>query len=133
MRGVIISFVTAVWLFCPGVTFGGGNKEPSAVDTVGMAMTVLESSSCSTELAQTQSGLCREDEEFASGSRPDLFGPKPYRQHRLENHFRIGEPGGVRRYAPHYGNSRRSLDVAEKIARGNPYIASIRVYEIMTK
>jgi hypothetical protein len=42
MRGVIISFVTAVWLFCPGVTFGGGNKEPSAVDTVGMAMTVLE-------------------------------------------------------------------------------------------
>jgi len=26
-----------------------------------------------------------------------------------------------------------SLDAAEKIARGNPYIASIRVYEIMTK
>ena len=26
-----------------------------------------------------------------------------------------------------------SLDVAEKIARDNPYIASIRVYEIMTK
>ena len=26
-----------------------------------------------------------------------------------------------------------SLDAAEKIAHGNPYIASIRVYEIMTK
>jgi hypothetical protein len=26
-----------------------------------------------------------------------------------------------------------SLDAAEKIARGNPYIASIRVYEIMAK
>jgi hypothetical protein len=26
-----------------------------------------------------------------------------------------------------------SLDAAEKIARDNPYIASIRVYEIMTK
>jgi hypothetical protein len=26
-----------------------------------------------------------------------------------------------------------SLDVAEKIARNNPYIASIRVYEILTK
>lgn len=26
-----------------------------------------------------------------------------------------------------------SLDVAEKIARDNPYIASIRIYEIMTK
>ena len=25
-----------------------------------------------------------------------------------------------------------SLDEAEKIARGNPFIASIRVYEIMT-
>ena len=25
-----------------------------------------------------------------------------------------------------------SLDAAEKIAQGNPYIASIRVYEIMT-
>ena len=42
MRGVIISFVTAVWLSCHGVTFGGDNKEPAAVDTVRMAMTVLE-------------------------------------------------------------------------------------------
>jgi quinol monooxygenase YgiN len=42
MRGVIISFVTALWLSCPGVTFGGDDKEPAAVDTVRMAMTVLE-------------------------------------------------------------------------------------------
>jgi quinol monooxygenase YgiN len=42
MRGVIISFVTAVWLSCYGVTFGGDNKEPAVVDTVRMAMTVLE-------------------------------------------------------------------------------------------
>ena len=42
MPSVIISLVTTVWLLCPGVTFGVGSKEPSAVDTVGMAMTVLE-------------------------------------------------------------------------------------------
>ena len=42
MRGVIVGFVTTLCLFCPGTTFGVDNKEPSAVDTVGMAMTVLE-------------------------------------------------------------------------------------------
>ena len=42
MGGVIIGFATAVWLFSPGVTFGGDIKETSAVDTARMAMTVLE-------------------------------------------------------------------------------------------